>query len=275
MSSKENDSDHNDVQSQPNTNQTALSENLVGDLTNYRIMCYQNKAPVAPEGQANNLKVLYSSSKCSSASKKTTRYIPSQPERILDAPDIKNDYYLQLIDWSASNVLAVALMRDIYLWNANTGDITNLLSLDEDQYVSSVSWIEEGNHLAVGTSDGDIQLWDTDRAKRLRIMAGQAGRVGSLCWNSFNLSGGTKSGLIQNHDVRVANHLTANLSGHNQEVCGLKWSPGGQYLASGGNDNTIQIWSNTLNLNADSNKPIYSFTEHQAAVKVWLTNQLD
>ena len=269
MSSKENDSDHNDVQFQPNTNQTALSENLVGDLSNYRIMCYQNKAPVAPEGQANNLKVLYSSSKgSSSATKKTTRYIPTQPERILDAPDIKNDYYLQLIDWSASNVLAVALMREIYLWNANTGDITNLLTLDEDQYVASVSWIEEGNHLAVGISDGDIQLWDTDRVKRLRTMAGQSGRVGALSWNSYILTGGTKSGLIQSHDVRVASHLVANLSGHNQEVCGLKWSPGGQYLASGANDNTIQIWPNNASLSADSNKPIHTFTEHQAAVKV-------
>ena len=268
MNSKENESEGSDERSVTNGNQMALSENLVGDLSNFRIMCYQNKAPVAPEGQANNLKVLYSSSKCPSASKKATRYIPTQPERILDAPDIKNDYYLQLIDWSASNILAVALMREIYLWNANTGDITNLLTLDEEQYISSVSWIEEGSHLAVGTSDGDIQLWDTDKVKRLRLMPGQAGRVGTLSWNSHILSGGTKTGLIQSHDVRVANHLISNLSGHTQEVCGLKWSPGGQYLASGGNDNTIQIWSNSMSLNADNNKPIHTFTEHMAAVKV-------
>jgi len=186
----------------------------------------------------------------------------------LDAPDIKNDYYLQLIDWSASNILAVALMREIYLWNANTGDITNLLTLDEEQYVSSVSWIEEGNYLAVGTSSGDIQLWDTDKNKRLRTMSGHSSRVGSLSWNSYVLSGGSKEGLIHNHDVRVAQHHIGTLNGHNQEVCGLKWSPGGQYLASGGNDNTIQIWPNCMTHNTDNNKPIYTFTEHQAAVKV-------
>ncbi|XP_054161436.1 cell division cycle protein 20 homolog [Oppia nitens] len=266
MNSKENDCQDTDPNTQSNSNQAAISENLVGDLSNFRIMCYQNKAPIAAEGQSNNLKVLYSSSKCSSSTKKSQRYIPTQPERILDAPDVKNDYYLQLIDWNASNILAVALMREIYLWNANTGDITNLMTLDEEQYIASVSWIEEGNHLAIGTSEGDIQLWDTDRVKRLRTMKTGSGRVGSMSWNSYIISGGTKTGNIYNNDVRVANHLVSNYNGHNQEVCGLKWSPGGQYLASGGNDNTIQIWSNNMSSNSD-NKPVFTFTEHQAAVK--------
>lgn len=33
------------------------------------------------------------------------------------------------------------------------------------------------------------------------------------------------------------------LQGHRQEVCGLKWSPDGQSLASGGNDNKLFVWS--------------------------------
>ena len=37
--------------------------------------------------------------------------------------------------------------------------------------------------------------------------------------------------------------MTATLRGHEQEVCGLKWSPSGAQLASGGNDNLLHIWS--------------------------------
>ena len=37
--------------------------------------------------------------------------------------------------------------------------------------------------------------------------------------------------------------MTAVLRGHEQEVCGLKWSPSGTQLASGGNDNLLHIWS--------------------------------
>lgn len=49
---------------------------------------------------------------------------------------------------------------------------------------------------------------------------------------------------------------------HKQEVCGLKWSPDSQLLASGGNDNRLYIWSAHQH-----DKPIFKFTDHQAAVK--------
>lgn len=48
----------------------------------------------------------------------SNRIIQSAPSRILDAPDIVDDYYLNLISWSSSNVLAVALGPSIYTWNA-------------------------------------------------------------------------------------------------------------------------------------------------------------
>ncbi len=44
-------------------------------------------------GYQNGLKVLYSqSSKTPGSCKKTTRHIPQVPERILDAPEILDDY---------------------------------------------------------------------------------------------------------------------------------------------------------------------------------------
>lgn len=44
-------------------------------------------------------------------------------------------------------------------------------------------------------------------------------------------------------------------------MCGLAWSPNGEQLASGGNDNLLHIWS------ADSQRPQHTLTAHQAAVK--------
>ena len=55
------------------------------------------------------------------------RHIPQSPERILDAPELLDDYYLNLLDWSSSNVLGVALGDSVYLWNASSGDITPLM----------------------------------------------------------------------------------------------------------------------------------------------------
>ena len=58
-----------------------------------------------------------------------------------------------------NNHLAVALGGHVYLWNAGTGDIRPLLEMeDQEEYVSSVSWIKEGNVLAVGTSNAQVQV---------------------------------------------------------------------------------------------------------------------
>jgi cell division cycle 20, cofactor of APC complex len=42
------------------------------------------------------------------------------------------------------------------------------------------------------------------------------------------------------HSVR--SHITGTLRGHTQEVCGLAWDAPGRLLASGGNDNTVNVW---------------------------------
>lgn len=69
------------------------------------------------------------------------------------------------------------------------------------------------------------------------------------------------------HDVRQRDHLISTINAHVQEVCGLKWSPDGKYLASGGNDNMLQIWPSVFVQSHTNTQPIYSLNQHQAAVK--------
>ena len=248
--------------------QHAMNENLNGDAFNGKIIAYKTKAPSAPEGYQNNLRVLYSQTKMPGSCRKSARHIPQVPERILDAPEILDDYYLNLLDWSSNNQLAVCLGGHVYLWNATSGDIQELLEMDGQQnYVSSVSWIKEGNILAVGTSNGEVQLWDVEQKKRMRNMTSHVARVGVLSWNDHIVSSGARSGAIHHHDVRVAQHLVGSISAHTQEVCGLKWSPDGRYLASGGNDNILNIWPAIPGQHHSESSAVYTFTQHQAAVK--------
>jgi len=85
---------------------------------------------------------------------------------------------------------------------------------------------------------------------------------------------GSRSGFIHHHDVRVPQHLIGSLAAHQQEVCGLKWSPDGKYLASGGNDNLLNIWSADPGMYHTSGTPVHTFSQHQAAVKVSLITLL-
>lgn len=215
---------------------------------------------------SNPLRVVYSV-KTPISGKSGTRYIPTTPERILDAPDFINDYYLNLMDWSSSNIVTVALGSSVYLWNAQTGNIEVLFENESGDHACSLSWIQEGHILGVGTASGTVELWDCQQMKRLRVMDGNISRVASLAWNSYCISSGSRDGSIVHHDVRQRDHAVATLTGHNQEVCGLKWSTDSRYLASGGNDNLINIWPVVSGGVHTQNQPIHTFTEHQAAVR--------
>ena len=51
----------------------------------------------------NNLAALYSQNAAQRPAKKNFRNIPQAPERILDAPELLDDYYLNLLDWGPMN----------------------------------------------------------------------------------------------------------------------------------------------------------------------------
>ena len=77
--------------------------------TNYRVLAYKEKVPTPEAGYQNKLRVLYSKNDPNMVkSSIPTRPLPSSPEKTLNAPDLRNDYYLNLLDWGANNMLAVA-----------------------------------------------------------------------------------------------------------------------------------------------------------------------
>jgi cell division cycle protein 20 (cofactor of APC complex) len=173
------------------------------------------------------------------------------------------------MSWSANNTLAVALSQCVYLWDAASGEIKELMNVDsqESNYISSVSFIQNGgNHLAIGTADNTVQLWDVQAGRQVRTLRGHAARVGALAWNNHVLSSGSKDNSILHHDVRVQNHVVGRMTTHTQEVCGLAWSPDGAFLASGANDNTLCI-SDFASITTMDYTPRHILNEHQAAVK--------
>lgn len=78
----------------------------------------------------------------------------------------------------------MALNSAVYLWSAATGETELLMQCTgSDDYVTSVRWASDGNHVAVGTSNADVQLWDANRIKQVwpplflplhRVSAGSA-----------------------------------------------------------------------------------------------------
>lgn len=87
-------------------------------LQDYNEQCPYSLSPVSAKSQ----KLLRSP-------RKATRKISRIPFKVLDAPELQDDFYLNLVDWSAQNVLAVGLGSCVYLWSACTSQVSihNLL----------------------------------------------------------------------------------------------------------------------------------------------------
>ena len=214
----------------------------------------------------------------------TQRKINIKPYKELPAPNLIDDFYLNLLDWSSKNQIAVGCSSSVILWNNNKTQSETLFTYDisrennnqnngnNNKYVSSLIWSEEGDKLAVGNSKGVVELYDINKKELISSFKGHSERVGVVSWNKNILSSGSKDYSIITRDIRCKDNnenLIRKFLGHQQEVCGLKWSFDGSLLASGGNDNNLMVWS------LHSNKPLMCNNDHIAAVKAiaWSPHQ--
>ena len=210
------------------------------------------------------------------------RKINIKPYKELPAPNLIDDFYLNLLDWSQKNQIAVGCSSSVVLWNNNKTQSETLFTYDnfeennlqnnEVKYVSSLIWSEDGDRLAVGNSYGLVEIYDVNKRELISAFKGHSSRVGVVSWNRNLISSGSKDFFIITRDIRCKDsdeNIIKKYSGHQQEVCGLKWSFDGSQLASGGNDNNLMIWS------LHSNKPLMRNKDHLAAVKAiaWSPHQ--
>ncbi|KAI5165820.1 cell division cycle 20, cofactor of APC complex [Nematocida sp. ERTm5] len=187
------------------------------------------------------------------------RPLPTSPFRVLDAPSILNDYYLNLLDWSKDNLISLGLSEQLYLWNASNKSVSHVVDAPDDHHISSVSFSQEGL-LAYGMSDGRASVLDVVAGKPVCSLPGRGVRVASISWGNKIVSTGGRDGNIFNYDIRSAEHVSSFLH-HTQEVCGLKWDADGVYLASGANDNNVCVWRSGYD------RPRLKLTDHTAAVR--------
>ncbi|RWW18704.1 hypothetical protein GW17_00017287, partial [Ensete ventricosum] len=211
------------------------------------------------------------------------RLLPESADRILDGPELIDDYYLNLMDWGKSNILAVALGRSLYLWNAANAMVQLLLTSDVDDHPTSVAWSVDGKTVAVGFTSSKVEIWDAVALQQVCLHNASSSVASTMCTSSSSFmkspwissrelrSGSEK--LLETepdlrdhllHSVRSFHHVSSKLKAHTGEVCGLKWSCGGDLLASGGNDNLVHVWESSK---MGSSKYLHRFTDHSAAIR--------
>jgi len=174
---------------------------------------------------------------------KYSRRIPKAPIKVLDAPGVADDFYQDILDWSQKDVVAIALSNCIYLCN-NRAKENSVVKLAEiaDNFYSTLKFSPSGNLIAAGEESGDVYIFDTVKEAELFHLKPHANRICSMSWQNENvLSTGSRDRTIKNLDLRTKSFVST-WQKHSQEVCGLRWSPEENFLASGGNENHIYVW---------------------------------
>ncbi|CAK3753428.1 WD repeat-containing slp1 [Lecanosticta acicola] len=277
LNDRNEDDDDDQPKTKPSPNTVAYQQSVAeacGVSMKQRILAFK---PAAPESSRPiDLRSQYNRplKPAAASASQFRRRVLTAPERVLDAPGLVDDYYLNLLDWSSGNQVAIGLERNVYVWSAESGSVSSLLECPADTYISSVKWSGDGAYVAAGLGTGEVQIWDVEDGTKLRSMYGHDTRVSVMGWNKHILSTGARSGLVYNHDVRIAEHKVAELVSHTSEVCGLEWRADGAQLATGGNDNLVTIWD-ARHLTA----PKFQKTNHKAAIKAlawcpWQSNLL-
>ncbi|EGR33768.1 WD regulatory protein, putative [Ichthyophthirius multifiliis] len=127
--------------------------------------------------------------------------------------------------------------------------------------VQGLQWNESGDFLSIGDSLGKIQIFDVNNSSEILSFRNHNDRIGSVAWKDDNIiATGSRDKQIICTDIR-SRFPFQTFKGHQQEICGLKWSFDNQMLASGGNDNKLFVWS------LKSHNYLYKFNQHKAAVK--------
>lgn len=90
---------------------------------------------------------------------RASRKISKVPFKVLDAPELQDDFYLNLVDWSSQNVLCVGLGSCVYLWSACTSQVTKLCDLGDDPVRFAV---RAELRCAHGTT-ASLSTWDAER----------------------------------------------------------------------------------------------------------------
>src|SRR6202046_4810196 len=110
-------------------------------------------------------------------------------------------------------------------------------------WVQSVAFSPDGNHIASGSDDKTVRIWDAKTGVHLSILKGHPDQVWSVAFSpdGSHIASGSKDKTVQIWDAKTGVHLST-FKGHSDSVRSVAFSPDGSHIASGSNDKTVQIW---------------------------------
>lgn len=146
-------------------------------------------------------------------------------------------------------VSGISYSRSIFLWNAHNGDVQEVFSEKQPEWVSSVIFSRSGKLLAFGTGHvgegvllAPVIIVDTSNNTMIHILDGKQDTIHSITIspNDKIIAAGTGDGSIVLWDIKTGNHLcTLNVGKSNIDVFFTQ----DDSFVSVQQDGTLSLWA--------------------------------
>ena len=244
-------------------------------LTDDRILKFIDSPSAIPDG-----KVLTSLRRSASQLFYTTPTVPptsasanlakrKQFILALDGPGIPQDPWAYPLAWSRKNVIAVACGHDVYYQNLDTRQIAHLCNLPRPSMgrIRAIAFATDKPELVcMGTTTGNVQVWDSETRMRLRTWPNQDWMgVSAMSWKGAEFVTGRNDGKISICDIRTQGEVL-KFKGHRGDVYAVQWSHDERYLASSDNRGAVHLWDARNMTNHNSRR--LGKVKHDGPVKV-------
>ncbi len=152
--------------------------------------------------------------------------------------------------FSPNGKLLASAARDtnVILWDVSDPASPRLMAKLEDHTleVSDVAFSPDGAILASSSEDRTIILWDVATGEKLATLAGHTFGVRAVSFSPDGklLASGSQDATVLLWDVATRQPIGAALTGHNDWVRGVAFSPAerGKWVASGSSDTKVIVW---------------------------------
>lgn len=172
---------------------------------------------------------LSSSPRCSSSS----RRLPNVESKILCAPDVYSTIPNQVISYSDSGVLAIALANKVYLYY--DGDQRGLF--ESSSIIEGLCWWDDD---LVISSGGKIEVWHTSREKSIvKFQNHRAIATALSAYKNYFATGGD-DGIIYVYKRNCSQFVKISLPG--AKVCAIAWSKEGDSMIVADSKKRILIY---------------------------------